>query len=149
MKSKDCETCGNPIPMSRSRCPYCESIQKGTNVPISKDKIRTLNIESGKPTTGIALEKLSRGIAQAIREGIPLVRVIHGYGSTGCGGRLRDACRRDLKRRLAARKIKAVLPGEEYHSNKRATRDLMRRYPELRSTERSDTDNPGITFVEL
>ena len=30
-----------------------------------------------------------------------------------------------------------------------AVRDLMRRLPELKTSERTDADNPGITFVEL
>ena len=78
-----------------------------------------------------------------------LIRIIHGYGSSGRGGKIRDAVRRELGRKLARGEVKAVTPGENYSSTTNAGRDLLARFKELKTTERSDTHNPGLTIVEM
>ena len=47
-----------------------------------------------------------------------------------------------------AGKISTFLPGEDYSKATNLGRNLMSRCPDLRSSERSDSQNPGITFVE-
>lgn len=59
------------------------------------------------------------------------------------------ACRSFLRRELAAKRVKAIVPGEDYSRATAAGRELMSRYHELRANERPDANNPGITFVEL
>jgi len=81
--------------------------------------------------------------------GVRVLRVIHGWGSSGTGGKLRDACRFFLYQEMKAKRLKGVLPGDDYSRAALAGRALMSRYEELRSSERSDAQNPGITMVEL
>jgi len=45
--------------------------------------------------------------------------------------------------------VKAVTPGENYSSTTNAGRDLLSRFRELQPAERSDSNNPGLTIVEL
>jgi hypothetical protein len=78
-----------------------------------------------------------------------VLKVIHGYGSTGRGGKIRDAVRRELGRMLARGEVAAVVPGEEYSSATLAGRDLLSRFKELKASERPDSSNHGITLVEL
>ena len=96
-----------------------------------------------------ALERLERDLREAWACGAKLVRIIHGYGSSGRGGKIRDAVRRELGRKLALGEVKAVTPGENYSSTTNSGRDLLSRFKELKTTERSDTHNPGLTIVEM
>ena len=96
-----------------------------------------------------ALERLERDLREAQACEAKVVRVIHGYGSSGRSGKIRDAVRRELGRKLARGEVKAVTPGENYSSTTNAGRDLLSRFTELKPTERSDSANPSITIVEL
>lgn len=146
---KDCETCGNEIPDIATTCRFCGTHQH-TSTPVGpRDKIRSVNVEIGLPSTTEGLLRLEADITRAKQAGIRVVRVIHGWGSTGTGGKLRDACRAFLRRQLAARRIKSIVYGEDYSRAAVSARDLMARWPDLKARERSDTNNPGITFVEL
>ena len=149
MKTKDCETCGNPVPAASADCRFCGSRQNGGNQAKPREKVRTVNIEAGMPTVDEALALLDARMSRAITDGVRLLRVIHGYGSTGRGGKIRDACRSALQRKIASRQVRVVIRGEDYLPASVAVRDLMRRLPELKTSERTDADNPGITFVEL
>jgi hypothetical protein len=146
---KTCETCGNDIPDSASRCPFCESQQQPVTFKTTHSPLRTLNIKEGMPLVDEALADLERDLANARLSGVRLIRLIHGYGSTGTGGKLREACRAYLARKLTARQIRRFIPGEDYSKATNAGRDLLGRFPELRNSEVSDRQNPGITFVEL
>ena len=97
----------------------------------------------------IKVESPEGDIMRAKQAGIRVVRVIHGWGSTGTGGKLRDACRAFLQRQLAAKRIRSIVHGDDYSRSAVSARELMSRWPDLKASERSDTNNPGITFVEL
>ena len=96
-----------------------------------------------------ALEGLERDLREARACGAKLIRIIHGYGSSGRGGKIRDAVRRELGRKLARGEVTDVTPGENYSSTTNAGRDLLSRFKELNPTERSDSANPGLTIVEM
>ena len=148
-RMKDCETCGNEIAATAGICRYCGSVQRATPPRRPRVKVRTVNMESGRPSVVEGLERLQREIALARQTGVRVLRVIHGWGSSGTGGRLRTACRAYLYRELKARHLKAVVPGDDYSRASPDGRDLLSRYDDLRSGERSDTQNAGITFIEL
>jgi len=78
-----------------------------------------------------------------------VVRVINGYGSSGRGGKIRDAVRRELGRKLARGEVRAVVPSENYSPTTNVGRDLLSRFRELKTTERSDSLNPGLTIIEI
>ena len=96
-----------------------------------------------------ALARLERDLREAQACGAKVVRFIHGYGSSGRGGKIRDAVRRELGRKLARGEVKTVIPGENYSSTTNSGRDLLSRFKELKTTERSDSLNPGLTIVEI
>ena len=141
----------NEIPESKGQCGFCGSQQRRPRevAACKRNLIRTVNIESGMPVVQEGLARLEAELLRARHAGVPIVRVIHGWGSSGTGGKLRQACRAYLKQRLEARQIKSYLPGEEYYRSGGAGKSLLSRYPALRSSERKDRRNPGITFVEL
>jgi hypothetical protein len=45
--------------------------------------------------------------------------------------------------------VRAVVHGENYSPNANATRDLLSRFKELKTTERPDSGNPGLTLIEI
>lgn len=149
MPTKECSTCGNEIPLSSARCKYCGAQQHGAirQKSTAGRRVYTVNMESGLPSIEEGIKRLEDGLLRAGHSGARVVRIIHGYGSSGTGGKLRDACRTFLKQAKAARRIKTFMPGEEYSGG--TDRGLVNRYPELRQGERSDSGNPGITLVLL
>lgn len=148
---KTCVTCGNDIPEASMRCRFCGSAQTaGRRPPGGKRKpVATVNVESGLPPVEEGLARLEEGLLRARHSGASLVRVIHGWGSGGTGGKLKKACRALLKQKISARQIKNFLPGEDYAGDSPAGRSLIGRYPDLKHSEHSDRHNPGITFVEI
>lgn len=150
---KTCPVCGEDIAAGSAVCPYCESPQPSGGIRRTlpyAPSIASIDLEAGLPTVDEALARLKARLASAEADGVRLVRVIHGWGSaTGGGGRIRPAARRWLEGQLAGGRFRSVLPGERYGPREPEGRDLVRRFPELTSTERQDRRNPGITFVEL
>ena len=147
---KPCDVCGEPLAPNVPVCPWCESPQDPDPADRSAGPpVRDLDIEAGRPTVAEALRRLEAQLGRARAEGVRLVRVIHGWGSSsGGGGKIRAAARDWLRQQLAAGRIRALLPGDHYAPASPAGRDFLRRHPALRPAERSDRENPGITFVE-
>jgi len=147
---KDCDTCGNEIPDTELQCRFCGTHQRLTRAQVRTGTgVRTVNIEANRPSVDEALERLENELVRARQSGVRVMRLIHGWGSSGTGGKLREACREFLQRQLAARKVKAAVAGDDYYQPTAGGRALMERCPSLRESERSDAQNPGITFVEL
>ena len=146
---KYCIRCGNEIPDIATTCQFCGARQGARKQSGSRQRLRTANIEAGMPLVEDALGRLEGELMRARQSGARVLRVIHGWGSSGTGGALRDACRSFLKRKLAARQIAAVIYGDDYSPETDMGQDLMNRCPELRSSIRSDSHNPGITFIVL
>ncbi len=148
---KDCDTCGNEIPDACMLCQFCGSRQTSAagRAASPREPVRTINVEDGMPTVEQALARLDRELSLARQSGARVIRVIHGWGSSGTGGRLRLACRAFLGRELTAGRIRRMVEGDDYSRAANMGRDLQRRCRDLRDSERSDRHNPGITFVEL
>jgi len=145
-----CDTCGEAIDPASPVCPWCESPR--TPSPAARaggPPLRTIDVEAGLPTVEEALRRLDAQLDRARTDGVRLVRVIHGWGSTtGGGGRIRAAVRRRLMDELDRRGIRGILFGDHYAPGEPAARDLRRRHPVLTTSERTDRRNPGVTFVE-
>ena len=147
---KPCDVCGEPIAPGSAVCPYCEAPQApAAGARAAGPAVRNVDIEAGLPTVAEALRRLEAQLDRARADGVRVVRVVHGWGSRqGGGGKIRPAVRQWLQGQLDARRIRAVLPGDRYVPARPDGRDFLRRHPALRDSERSDRENPGITFVE-
>jgi hypothetical protein len=118
--SKDCEVCGNPIPAQAFTCRFCDTSQSVENFPKMRERVIRSNLEAGLPTVEQALERLERDLREARACEAKVVRLIHGYGSSGRGGKIRDSVRRELGRKLARGEVKNVTLGENYSSKRSA-----------------------------
>ncbi len=150
MRYKTCSTCGNDIPEESVRCCYCNSPQQaGRRPPVRGKYVYTVNLKAGLPSVEEGLARLETELMQAKHEGARLVRIIHGWGSSGAGGKLRESCRRFLGVKVINGQIRAFFPGDDFSPESSFGRNLIKRYPVLKKNERTDRHNRGITFVEL
>jgi len=113
------------------------------------EKVRVLAIKSGMPTVEQAREVLNSEIDRAKGAGLLALKIIHGYGASGHGGRLRHAIRRSLRKRLKEGKIRLLVTGEQWAVTEEAARALLGECPELRRDADLNHYNEGITFVLL
>lgn len=111
--------------------------------------IRELNLEQGRPTVDQALGWLEAELNAARKMNTPLMKLIHGYGSSGKGGRIRTASRRYLEEAVVQGRIVAYLPGERFSIFDDTARRAMQQYPQLRQDRDLDRENRGVTFVFL
>jgi hypothetical protein len=114
-----------------------------------KSRVCEVQIKSGMPTAAEARRRLDSEIAGAKQRGVRVLKLIHGYGSTGVGGKLRGALRRALAVSPVDGKVKRVVSGERFSIFDETTRALLEDYPELRLDRDLERGNAGVTFVEL
>ena len=103
----------------------------------SVSALRTVNLELGKPTVEQALKKLNQAVFSAKASGAVVLKLIHGYGSSGKGGVIRLAILEDLEQKKTEGVIKEYVPGDGFSP-------LM---PELSKDRDYARGNRGITLV--
>ncbi len=113
--------------------------------------IRTtvVNLEEGRPTAPQMEHRLERELHVARQDGTNLLKLIHGYGSKGVGGVLREACRARLEKERHAGKIQNFIAGEDFRISNEATWALLKRAPELKQDRDLGRGNKGITVVVM
>lgn len=112
-------------------------------------KIEVVNLEYGYPTVVEARKRLMTELDVARGRGVAVLKIIHGYGSSGKGGRLRGALRRALDEVRRTGAIGNVVPGEAWSIFDEASLQLLDRYPDLSRDSDLERGNAGITLVEL
>ena len=96
-----------------------------------------------------ALRRLEQELAHARREKETLLKVVHGYGSTGAGGEIRIAVQKHLQELAEAGQIRGCIFGENWSKSDEATWRLLQANPELKSDRDLGRGNRGITIVLL
>jgi hypothetical protein len=151
---KTCDFCGNPVAKHLKLCPYCNQdlvVSEQVSKTIKKE-IEIINLEVGMPFVKEALERFDRELKNAQNRPVGLLKIIHGYGSSGKGGKIKIALQQKLKLMYSNQLIKSIIKGEVYSKSTNSKvhhKKLIDCYPELLETLRADTYNLGITFVEL
>jgi len=101
------------------------------------------------PQVHEALQRLERELAVAHQEKAKLLKLVHGYGSTGAGGDIRLAVQRRLMELVRDGQIQDCIFGEDWSkSNNRAWR-LLKTQPHLKGDADLGRNNRGITIVVL
>jgi hypothetical protein len=111
--------------------------------------IKTVNLKSDMPSVHEALQRLEREIALARQARAPLLKVVHGYGSTGEGGDIRIAVQKRLRELADGGQIRGCVFGENWSKSDEATWRLCQGQPELKSDADLGRGNRGITVVVL
>jgi hypothetical protein len=112
-------------------------------------KVITLNIKSDMPTVDEARRRLITELQRARARGVKAIKLIHGYGSTGVGGKLRDGLRSSLSRRKKEGLIQFFVIGEKWSIFEEQGRAALEACPELRGDSDLDRGNEGVTIVVL
>ena len=93
--------------------------------------VRTFNVEAGLPTLDEARRLVIEEIKRAKREGVKVLKVIHGYGSSGMGGALCFGLRKSFRLRKKEGAIKDAIAGEEFSIFNDTVLALLEAVPEL------------------
>lgn len=112
-------------------------------------KLREINLEQGMPLADAAIRRLTFELHQSRRMGCTVLKIIHGYGSSGTGGRIRLEARRYLGRLKVKREIKDFIPGEAFSIFSEETRSAFALCGELRQDHDLERHNNGVTFIVL
>lgn len=111
--------------------------------------IKILNIEAGLPTLDEARRLVIDEIKQAKRQGVKVLKVIHGYGSSGKGGALCIGLRKSFGLRKKESIIKDFITGEDFTIFDGRVLALLEAMPELRGDTDLGATNEGVTILWL
>ena len=111
--------------------------------------MKTVNLEVGMPLIHQALSKLGIELAAAKQQGFSLVKLIHGYGSSGVGGDIRIAVQKRLREMCDRSELRGYIFGEDWAVSDEQTWNVTRTHPELKQDRDLGRKNLGITIVLL
>ena len=112
-------------------------------------ELREVNLELGMPTVQTALSQLTLELRRTRSMGCTALKIIHGYGSSGKGGKIRVQARSRLAKMKGAGEIADFIPGEDFSIFHPATLAAFRRCGALRKDPDLERHNNGVTIVLL
>jgi len=101
------------------------------------------------PTVPQAQARLTAELKAARERGLTVLKLIHGYGSSGAGGDLRIALQSALQQMVQRGEIRACIFGENWRKSDEQAWDLVRRFPAFKDDRDFGKNNRGITLVVL
>lgn len=114
-----------------------------------KSGCKTINVEVGMPTVEVGQKRLYLEIITARNQGYSFLKVIHGYGSSGVGGRLKKGMLEFLAAKQKDGLVKAFVPGEDWNIFNQTTREIIEQCDDLRKDSDLGNTNHGITIVMI
>ena len=111
--------------------------------------IKTVVLKEGMPSIEQARGRLQTEIQIARQSGVKVLKLVHGYGSTGVGGDLRIALQATLRQMAHRREICDCIYGENWRTSDERTWQLLKQMPQLKSDSDLGRGNRGITVVLL
>lgn len=111
--------------------------------------IKTVNLKADRPSVQEALRRLEHETLLARQENQSLLKIIHGYGSTGVGGDIRIAVQKRLRELAAAGQIRGCIFGEEWSKSTDEVWRLLQERQELKSDPDLGRRNRGMTVIVL
>ena len=143
--SFECPECGNPRGM-QGECRQC-----GSDVlPVAMSDILTLNLKHDSPSVEEALDRLTISLRRASELGIKAIILIHGYGASGEGGRIKCAVHDALESNYFSDRVDEYHFGEYTAFGSEAYHTLLRRRPSLKGyLKHFKEGNAGMTVLLL
>jgi hypothetical protein len=139
----ECPECGNPRPLM-GNCMHCGS----TELPQALTDTVVINLEAGGPTAEEALERLTSQVRAASEAGIRALIVIHGYGSSGSGGKIKWVVRDALENNYFSDRVDEYYFGEELALGSSGYQAVMKRRASLKQhLSQFKIGNAGMTVL--
>lgn len=101
------------------------------------------------PQVHEALQRLQNELALARQDNSKLLKLIHGYGSTGAGGDIRLAVQKRLLEMVEGGEIRACIFGDNWSKSDETAWKLLQSHPELKNDSDLGRRNLGISIVLL
>ncbi|MGI5936109.1 MAG: hypothetical protein ACOX7I_04825 [Oscillospiraceae bacterium] len=111
--------------------------------------LKEVNIKADMPTADEAVKRVTYNIRNGKAWGCGAIKIIHGYGSTGKGGKIRKETRRYLTDQKRKGLIRDFICGEDFSIFDESTRKAFEVCDELRRDSDLERHNNGITIVIL
>jgi hypothetical protein len=111
--------------------------------------IKTVNLKTDMPRVHEALQRLDAELALARQQRCTVLKLIHGYGSTGAGGDIRIAVQKRLYEMAQNGQIRACIYGESWSKSNEEAWKLLQEHPDLKNDSDVGRANRGITIVLL
>ncbi|MDR2421262.1 MAG: Smr/MutS family protein [Oscillospiraceae bacterium] len=111
--------------------------------------LREADIKYDMPASDIAIKRVTYNIRVARQLGAGAVKFIHGYGSTGRGGKIRTEVRRYLTDQKRFGRIRDFITGEDFSIFDESTRAAFALCDELRRDRDLERHNNGVTIAVL
>jgi hypothetical protein len=129
-----------------NQCPHCGS----DHLPVLSSDTVEINIKQGSPYVEEALEQLTEQLRKCVELGIKAIVLIHGYGSSGEGGRIKWAIQDALESNRYADRVEEYFFGENVAYGSDSYHVLLKRRPGLkRYLKRFKEGNAGMTVLLL
>lgn len=125
---------------------YPQTAKKKTG---DSGSIPKLDLESGMPVVSDALSRMNLGLQEMRFSRIKVVKLVHGYGSTGRGGKICIGVREELASMKRKKLIRDYIPGEEFGPFDAASRKLAEQNKNITKDPDYGRTNHGITIVVL
>ena len=109
----------------------------------------TWNLKHDMPSVAEARRRLEDQLQTFSRDGMTLVKVVHGYGSTGQGGKIKQHLGGILQGLMTRGIVREFVPGERWSKADKTVRQLLNDYPVLADDLDLRRNNPGVTIVLL
>jgi len=101
------------------------------------------------PSVERARARLQTELRSARQSGVKVLKLVHGYGSSGIGGDLRISLQSTLRQMAQQHEISDCIYGENWRTSDERTWDLLKRMPELKNDSDLGKGNKGMTIVVL
>jgi hypothetical protein len=127
-------------------CRQCGSEE----IPIPHSDTLVLNLKFDSPSTEEALERLTVALRRASEVGIKAIILIHGYGASGEGGRIKRAVHDALENNYFSDRVDEYHFGEQTAFGSEAYHALLGRRPGLKAyLKHFKEGNAGMTVLIL
>ena len=111
--------------------------------------IKLVNLEDGMPSVEQARVRLNSELSIARKSSVKVLKIIHGYGSSGVGGDLRIGLQATLRQMAGRGEVRACIFGENWRKSDESAWALLKQFPELKEDRDLAKGNRGITLVVL
>ena len=143
--SFECPQCGNPRGM-QGECRHCGS----EDLPLARSDTLVLNLKHDNPSAQEPLDRLTIALRRASEVGIKVMIVIHGYGASGEGGRIKWVIHDALENNYFSDRVDEYHFGEQIAFGSESYHALLRRRSSLKThLKHFKEGNAGMTVLIL